>query len=448
MRYWIVIGRPKSVAIAEGVSSGALALLGRCRKWSDFHGLDRAAREREPMAHMLIGQNCSTQVTHDLMHLHQHPPGLIRIKRNRLDRRIDLTPLLRPISADFFRPADEAAFKGLRPRYVRSHHSESGVNVSRVEGCVRGTEQSNFGRRLIWHKEMSRRRCCSATRHKISCGERGAQAQARRRATNRRRCAQGAARQLISGSDVRLCDSTGLTGSAYGRAAARTGEKLVRPLPASPAARARLLDNVSAVRRIVSMRRWFPSLVALALVAAAPSDGAQKSSALPYAISTPRPEYPIQAFRMRREGTAVLVLDVDPKTGNVGRVQLRRSTGTRQLDRLALKAATKWRFQPGTVTRLGVSVRFSPAGVFVGQDLVPDRPYPFAGTITAADARAKTITVRGARGTDVIAVGGETKFSRNGRPASLADVKAGSTVRGTAKVTSAPRALAVSVEIE
>jgi TonB family protein len=197
------------------------------------------------------------------------------------------------------------------------------------------------------------------------------------------------------------------------------------------------------------VRNVLGSVFALALVAMpATSNGAPQSSGLPYAISAPRPEYPLQAFRTRRTGTAILVIDVDPATGKVGRVQLRRSTGSRQLDRLALRTATKWLFQPRTVTRLGVSVRFSPEGVVVGQDLVPDRPIPFTGTVTAADARAKTITVRGARGTDVISVAPETKFTRNGRPASLADVKVGSSVRGTARVTSAPRAVAVSVEIE
>ena len=197
------------------------------------------------------------------------------------------------------------------------------------------------------------------------------------------------------------------------------------------------------------MRSWLLLLFGFALLtAAAEMRGAPQSSGLPYAISAPRPEYPIQAFRARRQGTAILVLDVDPATGKVGRVQLRRSSGHRQLDRLALKTAAKWLFQPQTVTRLGVTVRFSPSGVFVGQDLIPDRPVPFAGTITATDSRAKTITVRGARGTDVIAVGPETKFSRNGRPGSLSDATVGSSVSGTAKVTSGPRALAVSIVIE
>ncbi|CAN5745886.1 hypothetical protein BH20VER1_BH20VER1_23690 [soil metagenome] len=200
---------------------------------------------------------------------------------------------------------------------------------------------------------------------------------------------------------------------------------------------------------LASMRKWAPSVFSLALaVIAATTEGSPQPGGLPYAISAPRPEYPLEAFRTRRTGTAILVIDVDPATGKVGRVQLRRSTGSRQLDRLAVGTATKWLFQPRTVIRLGVSVRFSPSGVVVGQDLVPDRPYPFTGTITATDARAKTITVRGARGTDVIAVGPETKFARGGRPTAQADARVGSSVRGTARVTSAPRALALSVEIE
>ena len=194
--------------------------------------------------------------------------------------------------------------------------------------------------------------------------------------------------------------------------------------------------------------RWAWLLVLFALFALGATAEGAPQGALPYAISALPPTYPLQAFRDRRSGTAILAIAVDPKTGKVGRVQLRRSTGARQLDRLALKAATKWLFRPGTVTRLGVSIRFSPAGVFVGQDLLPDRPIPFAGTIAAADVSAKTITVRGARGTDVLAVGPETKFSRQGRPASFNDVKVGSSVRGTAQVSSAPRALAASVDIE
>src|SRR4029077_18893272 len=110
----------------------------------------------EPMAHVLIGKNCSSQVTHDLMHIDQNAPGLLRVKANRLDVRIDLAPLLRPIGANFFRPTDKTALERLWPSHVRSHEGEGGVNVSRVEGCVSRTEQFNFWCRLIWHKQCHR----------------------------------------------------------------------------------------------------------------------------------------------------------------------------------------------------------------------------------------------------------------------------------------------------
>jgi hypothetical protein len=39
------------------------------RKWTDFHRLDQTVRKGEPVAHVLIGKNCSSQVAHDLMHI-------------------------------------------------------------------------------------------------------------------------------------------------------------------------------------------------------------------------------------------------------------------------------------------------------------------------------------------------------------------------------------------
>jgi hypothetical protein len=36
---------------------------------------------------------------------------------------------------------------------VRGHRGESGVDVPRVKRSVRGAEQFDFRRRLIWHEE-------------------------------------------------------------------------------------------------------------------------------------------------------------------------------------------------------------------------------------------------------------------------------------------------------
>ena len=73
------------------------------------------------MAYVLIGKDCSSQVAHDLMHIDQNAPGLLRMKGNRLDVRIDLAPLLRPISANLFRSSDKAAFECFRPDNIRGH---------------------------------------------------------------------------------------------------------------------------------------------------------------------------------------------------------------------------------------------------------------------------------------------------------------------------------------
>jgi len=190
-------------------------------------------------------------------------------------------------------------------------------------------------------------------------------------------------------------------------------------------------------------------LLALALAASiTQTRGAPGATAVPNVIAAPLPDYPIEAFRRRLAGTAVVVLDIDPKTGKVGRVQLRQSTGIGLLDRLTIRAFTKWQFKPGTVTRVAIPMRFSPNGVELGASIDPDRAYPFQGTVQSADASAKTITVRGPRGTDVIGLNAETKVSRNGRPAGLQDATVGSVIRGTAKVTPEMRSLAVSLELE
>jgi hypothetical protein len=78
------------------------------------------------------------------MHQDQNAPALLQVKGNRLDVPIDLAPLLRPVSANFFRPTDKTAFERSRPNYVQSHEGKGSVNVSRVEGCVCRTEQFDF----------------------------------------------------------------------------------------------------------------------------------------------------------------------------------------------------------------------------------------------------------------------------------------------------------------
>ncbi len=95
----------------------------------------------ETMTNAFIGKNGSSHVAHDLMHLDQDPPGVLRVKGQRRHSRVNLAPLLRPISADLVGTADKTAFERSRPSHVRRHEGEGGVNVPRVEGRVGCAEQ-------------------------------------------------------------------------------------------------------------------------------------------------------------------------------------------------------------------------------------------------------------------------------------------------------------------
>src|SRR3546814_17813523 len=60
------------------------------------------------------------------------------------------------------------------------------------------------------------------------------------------------------------------------------------------------------------------------------------------------PRYPPAAVRAGIEGTVILIIDVDAN-GNVVDVSVERSSRNRDLDRAAIAAARKWRFNPSVV---------------------------------------------------------------------------------------------------
>ena len=58
------------------------------------------------------------------------------------------------------------------------------------------------------------------------------------------------------------------------------------------------------------------------------------------------PKYPPAAARAGIQGTVILIIDVDA-SGNVTNVAVEKSSRNRDLDRAAMDAARKWRFNPG-----------------------------------------------------------------------------------------------------
>ncbi|HEU4814284.1 MAG TPA: energy transducer TonB [Xanthomonadaceae bacterium] len=78
------------------------------------------------------------------------------------------------------------------------------------------------------------------------------------------------------------------------------------------------------------------------------------SSVDPSSRANNPPEYPREAIRENAEGTVVLLIHIDAQ-GNVLDIEVERSSRNRDLDRSAVQAARRWRFNPAIEN--GVPVR-------------------------------------------------------------------------------------------
>lgn len=90
-----------------------------------------------------------------------------------------------------------------------------------------------------------------------------------------------------------------------------------------------------------------PRPVAPPASSASPVARTATDRATPQPLSTPAPRYPPQALRMGAGGT-VRVKVIVAADGSVERQELTTSSGNRYLDRAALEAVRRWRFQPAT----------------------------------------------------------------------------------------------------
>ena len=86
------------------------------------------------------------------------------------------------------------------------------------------------------------------------------------------------------------------------------------------------------------------------------------SSAKAVAVSAPRPEYPYEARRSKITGSGVCVMTVDPGSGAVTSADMAQSTGNPILDNAATSAFRRWRFKPGTVSRVRTPITFTMSG--------------------------------------------------------------------------------------
>jgi TonB family protein len=82
------------------------------------------------------------------------------------------------------------------------------------------------------------------------------------------------------------------------------------------------------------------------------------SEARALAIFAPRPEYPVEARRRHLSGSGVCLLTIDAD-GKVTDATMTQSIGSPRLDNAALSAFKRWRFRPGTDSKIKIPINFT-----------------------------------------------------------------------------------------
>jgi TonB family protein len=100
------------------------------------------------------------------------------------------------------------------------------------------------------------------------------------------------------------------------------------------------------------------------------NDTRQAGGEKPFAIYAPKPQYPLEAKAEHIAGAGVAILAVNPNTGWVKEAGMEVSTGSPILDEAALAAFRRWRFEPGSVSKVRVPIRFIMGGAVVTQLVV------------------------------------------------------------------------------
>jgi TonB family protein len=86
----------------------------------------------------------------------------------------------------------------------------------------------------------------------------------------------------------------------------------------------------------------------------------------PDMIFAPRPEYPHSERARYNEGTAVVRINIDLKTGLVTNASIIRSSGFPKLDEVALNTLQRWRLKPGKWKEAEIPITFTMARHGIG----------------------------------------------------------------------------------
>jgi len=86
------------------------------------------------------------------------------------------------------------------------------------------------------------------------------------------------------------------------------------------------------------------------------------SSAKALATFAPLPKYPLKVRSDGVTGSGVCVVSVDQASGRVTGASMEQSTGDSTLDKSAVRAFRKWRFKPGSVSKVRIPIEFTMTG--------------------------------------------------------------------------------------
>jgi protein TonB len=86
------------------------------------------------------------------------------------------------------------------------------------------------------------------------------------------------------------------------------------------------------------------------------------SRAKAMAINSPRPPYPYEARAHKITGSGVIVANVDAASGTVTDASVASSTGSSILDDAAVSTFRRWRFRPGSVSKVRIPITFTLTG--------------------------------------------------------------------------------------
>ena len=86
------------------------------------------------------------------------------------------------------------------------------------------------------------------------------------------------------------------------------------------------------------------------------------SQAKALAINAPRLPYPYEARAHHIMGSGVITVNVDPASGNVTDASVTQSMGSPILDDAAVSTFRRWKFRPGSVSKVRIPITFTMTG--------------------------------------------------------------------------------------